>query len=67
MSRTGGEPVTTTQTGTGRETAQKRILTVLILGQLLAGAGLAAGVTVGARQPGATMSAARVGSVSPTP
>ena len=48
MSRTGGEPVTTTQTGTGRETAQKRILTVLILGQLLAGAGLAAGVTVGA-------------------
>ena len=28
--------------------AQKRILTVLVLGQLLAGAGLAAGVTVGA-------------------
>lgn len=48
MSRADGEPATTTQTGTGREAAQKRILTVLILGQLLAGAGLAAGVTVGA-------------------
>ncbi len=31
-----------------REATQKRILTVLVLGQLLAGAGLAAGVTVGA-------------------
>ena len=48
MSRARGRPVTTTQTGTGRDAAQKRILTVLILGQLLAGAGLAAGVTVGA-------------------
>mgnify|MGYP005796185291 CR=1 FL=1 len=35
-------------TGRGREAVQRRILTVLILGQLLAGAGLAAGVTVGA-------------------
>ena len=38
-------------TGSGlleRERVQRRILTVLILGQLLAGAGLAAGVTVGA-------------------
>ena len=34
--------------GPTREAAQKRILAVLILGQLLAGAGLAAGVTVGA-------------------
>ncbi|MDV7999771.1 MFS transporter [Rhodococcus sp. IEGM 1408] len=31
-----------------RERAQRRVLTILILGQLLAGAGLAAGVTVGA-------------------
>lgn len=33
---------------TAREAAQRRILTVLVLGQLLAGAGLAAGITVGA-------------------
>jgi MFS family permease len=33
---------------TGRATAQQRILTVLVLAQLLAGAGLAAGITVGA-------------------
>ncbi|MEH6623423.1 MAG: MFS transporter [Dietzia maris] len=33
---------------TGRATAQRRILTVLVLAQLLAGAGLAAGITVGA-------------------
>ncbi|MFS4489917.1 MFS transporter [Dietzia kunjamensis] len=32
----------------GRATAQRRILTVLVLAQLLAGAGLAAGITVGA-------------------
>ena len=31
-----------------RATAQRRILTVLVLAQLLAGAGLAAGITVGA-------------------
>ena len=32
----------------GRDGIQRRVLTVLVLGQLLAGAGLAAGVTVGA-------------------
>ena len=34
--------------GSGAVSAQRRVLTVLILGQLLAGAGLAAGITVGA-------------------
>ncbi|MFN3339104.1 MAG: MFS transporter [Dietzia sp.] len=35
-------------TETGLDRVQRRVLTVLVLGQLLAGAGLAAGVTVGA-------------------
>lgn len=39
---------THTARAVGRETAQRRILTVLVLAQLLAGAGLAAGITVGA-------------------
>ncbi|MGN0100436.1 MAG: MFS transporter [Dietzia sp.] len=39
---------TAREADTGREAAQRRILTVLVLGQLLAGAGLAAGITVGA-------------------
>lgn len=41
--QTGGSPP-----APDRERLQRRILTVLVLGQLLAGAGLAAGVTVGA-------------------
>ena len=42
--------MTEADSGTSAETnpAQRRVLTVLILGQLLAGAGLAAGITVGA-------------------
>lgn len=46
MTRAGD--ATHTAPETGRATAQRRILTVLVLAQLLAGAGLAAGITVGA-------------------
>lgn len=46
MTRAGD--ATHTARETGRATAQRRILTVLVLAQLLAGAGLAAGITVGA-------------------
>ena len=46
MTRAGD--ATHTAPETGRATAQQRILTVLVLAQLLAGAGLAAGITVGA-------------------
>lgn len=46
MTRAGD--ATDTARETGRATAQRRILTVLVLAQLLAGAGLAAGITVGA-------------------
>ena len=41
-------PHGTTQEANASDPVQRRILTVLVLGQLLAGAGLAAGVTVGA-------------------
>ncbi|USX45592.1 MFS transporter [Dietzia kunjamensis] len=46
MTRAGD--ATRTAPEAGRATAQRRILTVLVLAQLLAGAGLAAGITVGA-------------------
>lgn len=45
---TGGAAGIQTPAAPPREAVQRRILTVLVLGQLLAGAGLAAGVTVGA-------------------
>ncbi len=51
-SGTSGTPGTSANPGANTELdyerAQRRVLTVLVLGQLLAGAGLAAGVTVGA-------------------
>lgn len=48
MTDAGAGPASAAPSPTGVEPVQRRILTVLVLAQLLAGAGLAAGVTVGA-------------------
>ncbi|MBB1025018.1 MFS transporter, partial [Dietzia sp. DQ12-76] len=46
MNRTRRDPGSAT--GPGDDRVQRRVVTILVLAQLLSGAGLAAGVTVGA-------------------